>query len=89
MVRCDSIIIIEKVNTNAVHFPGKQFMRKHFIDNLRWIVLFQFWFSYVFGNNTVLLFLVPIGCAYAATLVCSVISIKIPVLSYIFGGSKK
>ncbi|MCR5268854.1 MAG: acyltransferase [Lachnospiraceae bacterium] len=36
-----------------------------------WIVLFQYWFSDVLGEYTVLLFLVPVVCAYAATLVCA------------------
>ena len=50
-----------------------------------WIVLFQYWFSDIFANNIILLFLVPIICAYAATLICAEICIRIPALCFLMG----
>ncbi len=41
----------------------------HFV----WVVLFQYLFSGVFAGHTVLLFFVPVICAYAVTLLCAVI----------------
>lgn len=54
-----------------------------------WIVLFQYWLSNLFANNIVLLFIVPIACAYAATLICAEIFIRIPMLCFLMGTKKK
>ena len=54
-----------------------------------WIVFFQYWFSDLFANNIVLLFIVPIACAYVATLICAEICIRIPVLCFLIGTKKR
>ncbi len=57
----------------------------HFV----WIVLFPYWFADVFANSTVLLFFVPIVCAYAATMICAEICLRIPALCFLMGTKKK
>lgn len=53
----------------------------HFV----WIVLFQYCFAGVFADNTLLLFIVPIVCAYAATLVCAEVVLRVPILRFLMG----
>ncbi|MBQ7491365.1 MAG: acyltransferase [Clostridia bacterium] len=53
----------------------------HFV----WIVLFQYWFADILNSNTVMLYIVPIICAYAATLICSEICLKVPILCFLMG----
>lgn len=60
------------------------FFSLHFL----WIVLFQYWFSGVWADNNVLLFLVPTVCAYAAALVSAEVCLKVPVLCILMGTKK-
>lgn len=53
----------------------------HFV----WIVLFQYWFADILNSNTVMLYIVPIICAYVATLICSEICLKVPILCFLMG----
>ncbi|MCR5768743.1 MAG: acyltransferase [Lachnospiraceae bacterium] len=57
------------------------FFSLHFI----WIVLFQYLFSGIFADNTVLLFIVPVIFAYSATLISAEICLKIPILCFLMG----
>ncbi|MBQ6660732.1 MAG: acyltransferase family protein [Lachnospiraceae bacterium] len=57
------------------------FFSIHFI----WIILFQYWFSGIGVNNIVLVFIVPIVCAYLATLVLAEICLRIPILCFLMG----
>ena len=57
----------------------------YFSLHFLWIVLFQYWFADVLSGNTVLLFIVPIICAYVVTFICSEICLKIPVLCFLMG----
>lgn len=53
----------------------------HFI----WIVLFQYLMAGILRNNIILLYIVPVLLAYAATFLCCGICIKIPFLCRIIG----
>ncbi len=53
----------------------------HFV----WIVLFQYWFADALSSHTLLLFFVPVICAYAATILCSEICLKVPVFCFLIG----
>ena len=57
----------------------------YFSLHFLWIVLFQYWFAGSMGGNTALLYFIPIICAYAATLICSEICLRIPVLCFLMG----
>ena len=57
------------------------FFSIHFI----WVVLFQYWFSDVLINNTVLLYFVPVILAYPVTFICSEVCIRIPFLKFLMG----
>lgn len=57
----------------------------YFSLHFLWIVLFQYWFADILIGSTVLLFIIPIICAYAATLICSEICLKVPVLCFLMG----
>lgn len=61
----------------------------YFSLHFLWIVLFQYWFADIFSGNTVLLFLVPVICAFAATLLCSEICLRIPALCFLMGTKSK
>ena len=61
----------------------------YFSLHFLWIVLFQYWLADIFSGNTVLLFLVPIICAFAATLLCSEICLRIPTLCFLMGTKSK
>ena len=54
-----------------------------------WIVLFQYWLSDLFAKNNILLFIVPIVCAYVATLICAEICLRIPILCFMMGTKKR
>ncbi len=56
-----------------------------FTFHFLWVVLFQYLFSDRFSDHIVLLFLVPIVCAYAATLVCAEVTLRIPILCFLTG----
>ncbi|MDE6024647.1 MAG: acyltransferase [Lachnospiraceae bacterium] len=53
----------------------------HFI----WVVLFQYLMYGIYGNNTILLYIVPVLAAYCATLLCCEICIRIPLLGVLTG----
>lgn len=57
----------------------------HFV----WIVLFQYWFADILNSNTVMLYIVPIICAYGATWICSEICLKVPILCFLMGTKSK
>jgi peptidoglycan/LPS O-acetylase OafA/YrhL len=61
------------------------FFSIHFL----WIVLFQYWLSGLVGNNTFLAYLVPVLCAYPATLACAEIAYRIPLLSFLMGAKPR
>ena len=61
----------------------------YFSLHFLWIVLFQYWFADVLSSNTLLLFIIPILCAYAATIICSEICRKVPVLRFLMGIKNK
>jgi len=54
-----------------------------------WIVLFQYWLSGLLESNVVLAYLVPIACAYLATLACVEIAFRIPLLCFMMGQKTK
>ena len=60
------------------------FFSIHFV----WVVLFQYWFFDLLGNNKLLLYLVPVAAAYFATFICSEICMRIPVLRFLMGVKK-
>ncbi len=53
----------------------------HFI----WLVLFQYLMFGILRNNILLLYIVPVFLAYAATFLCCGICIRIPFLCYLMG----
>ena len=57
------------------------FFSFHFL----WVVLFQYWFAGIFRDNIILLFFVPIVCAYLVTFLCSELCLKIPALCFLMG----
>jgi len=61
------------------------FFSLHFL----WIVLFQYWFADALSSNTFLLFIIPIICSYAATIICSEICLKVPALRFLMGTKNK
>ena len=64
------------------------FFAIHFI----WVIMFQYWFSFLGNASTALLYLVPVILAYIATFVCCEICYHIPVLCFLMGskyGSKR
>ena len=61
------------------------FFSLHFV----WIVLFQYWFSELFKTNIVLMYVIPVLCAYIATFICSEICYRIPLLCFLFGAKPK
>ena len=85
------ILALTGIGKNRLDFKNKAtgymsersfpYFSLHFV----WIVLFQYWFAEVFGSNTFLLFIIPIICACAATLICSRICLKVPVLCFLMG----
>ena len=61
------------------------FFSIHFL----WIVLFQYWFSDIFGNNVFLLYLVPVLCAYVVTMLCAEICLRIRPICFLMGTKNK
>lgn len=64
----------------------------YFSFHFLWVVLFQYLFSGVFGNNVAMLYFVPVVPAFAVTFVCSEICLRIPFLCFLMGtksGNKK
>jgi hypothetical protein len=57
------------------------FFSIHFL----WIVLFQYWLSGLFGNNTLAAYFVPVALAYPVTFACAEIAYRIPALSFLMG----
>ena len=74
---------LDKKNKVSEYMSRRSF--PYFTLHFVWIVLFQFWFGGAFGNNTFLLFIIPIICAYAATMICSEICLKVPILCFLMG----
>ncbi len=64
-----------------LHKRAFLFFSIHFL----WIVLFQYWFSSVFGTSVVLAYFVPIVFAYVTTFVSMEIAYRIPVLRFLMG----
>ncbi len=60
------------------------FFSIHFV----WVVLFQYWFFDLLGNNKLLLYFVPVAAAYFSTFICSEICMRIPVLRFLMGVKK-
>lgn len=57
------------------------FFSVHFL----WVVIFQYLFSGFLGDNTALLFIVPVIAAYVLSFICSEICVRIPVLCFLMG----
>ena len=74
---------LDHKNKAAEYMSGRSF--PYFSLHYVWIVLFQYWFADIFKGSTGLLFIVPVVCAYAATLICSEICLKVPVLCFLMG----
>lgn len=74
---------IDKKNRSSDYMSRRSF--PYFTLHYVWIVLFQFRLSDVLSGNTLLLYILPIICAYAATMICSEIILKIPVLCFLMG----
>lgn len=53
----------------------------HFI----WVVLFQYLLFGILGNNTFLLYAVPVALSYITTLLCCELSVRIPILCFLTG----
>ena len=60
----------------------------YFSIHFLWVVLFQYWLSGTFGGNIVLLYTVPVVCAYIVTLACAEICLRIPFLCFLMGTKK-
>ena len=70
-------------NKATVYMSQRSF--PYFSLHFVWIVLFQYWFADILNSNTVMLYIVPVICAYGATLICSEICLKVPVLCFLMG----
>ena len=57
----------------------------YFSWHFLWVVLFQYWFSGIFGSNIVLMYFVPMLLAYPVTFICSEICLRIPTLCFLMG----
>lgn len=53
----------------------------HFI----WVVLFQYLLFGKLGNNTLLLYILPVVLSYITTLLCCELSVRIPILGFLTG----
>lgn len=53
----------------------------HFV----WVVLFQYLLADAFGGSIVLLYMIPMLCAFAATFVCTEVFVRVPVLCFLTG----
>lgn len=86
-----ALLTIGKKYLNSGKKASKYLSRRAFpfyIWHFIWVVLFQFLFSEVFGNNTVLLYIVPVILSYGATLICCEISVRVPFLCILTGTKK-
>lgn len=85
------ILALIGISKNRLDFKNKVsgYMLKmsfpYFSLHFVWIVLFQHWFANALSSNTLLLLIIPIICAYAATIVCSEICLRVPVLCVLIG----
>jgi len=57
----------------------------YFSWHFLWVVLFQYWFSGIFGSNIVLMYFVPMLLAYPVTFICSEICLRVPALCFLMG----
>ncbi len=57
------------------------FFAIHFL----WVVLFQYWFSFLTDTGIALLYFVPVVLAYIATFICCEICYHIPALCFLMG----
>lgn len=79
------------IGKNKLDFKGKvsAYMSSrsfpYFSWHFLWVVLFQYWFMNIFGEDSNLLFWIPVLLSLAATFICSEISLKIPVLCFLMG----
>ncbi|MCR5816115.1 MAG: acyltransferase [Ruminococcus sp.] len=53
----------------------------HFV----WVVLFQYLLADAFGGSIVLLYMIPMLCAFAATFICTEVFVRVPVLCFLTG----
>ena len=67
----------------AVYMSQRSFA--FYILHFIWVVLFQYLMFDTLQNNIVLLYIVPVFLSYIATLLCSEICIRIPVLCSLMG----
>lgn len=67
--------------------PGYMSQRSFafYIFHFIWVVLFQFLMFGICGDNTVLLYIVPMFLAYSATFLCCEICIRIPLFCFLMG----
>lgn len=85
------ILALLGIGKKRLDFKGKasSFMSRtsfaYFSFHFIWIVLFQYWFSDAFIGNIVLLYFIPVLVSYAVTFFCSIVSFKIPFLSFLMG----
>ena len=56
----------------------------YFSLHFLWIVLFQYWLADVL-SGTFLLYIIPIFCAFIATMICAEICLRVPVLCFLMG----
>ena len=70
-------------NKATVYMSQRSF--PYFSLHFVWIVLFQYWFADILNSNTVMLYIVPVICAYGATLICSEICLKVQLLCFLIG----
>lgn len=68
--------------TPVTEYAAKRSFLFYFLHYL-WIVLFQYWFRE--SSSLLLLFLLPVAAAYAATLLSCELCIRIPVLRFLMG----
>lgn len=71
----------------ANYLSGRSYL--FFSIHFLWIVLFQYWFSVLVGNNTMLAYILPVACAYPVTFACAEIAFRIPFMRFLMGQKTK
>ena len=85
------ILALIGISKNKLDFKNKvsgymsEWSFPYFSLHFVWIALFQYWFADALSSNTLLLFIIPIICAYATTIICSEICLKVPVFCFLIG----
>lgn len=85
------ILALLGIGKRRLDFTGKvsasmsQRSFPYFSFHFLWVVLFQYWFSNLFGGSTALLYFVPVVCAFLATAICTEVSIRIPAFCFLLG----